>query len=635
MEPMQCSLSSPNYPAIPTHPHGDKLIYRTLNSAQLIASEVHLQNLLKFISPSAKLTENPSLIEFFINGIRLRILNYTKVNFSFNVNFNLLADHSNVAWFTKEDCHIVAYQVEGSEAICIDNKKDSMDFPKSRITISKGTRHYQSYQEQDFENILAAPPISPKGGNTFLTTDPTMIELLNEMDPHANRDKSTLGIYLSRMDAESHDQKDLNIYRLTVLNYTDQKITFDIRRNFRINGKIFATFTPDDCQTIAYYLKDLSRKYIHTLIKDEDKPGFQKFTYIQSWQILLQRHLLCISQTNLLKKKQSSIKSNMILEKYMNNKSQILNEILKDNPYFLQLMPEISTAAIEILQPSIVESRNLNRCIRILNLTHQKLSFNKKQELHVNGLPVEIDKSDCSKFLKANKLHMIAYKVPNNLDIICLDFKEDGDSFPEERHFLKKDFQCYKFTIASSFSWQISDQSLFAIHPQSPDSSTAFTIAKNIIKLTRNRPVQNKPFNVSIFPSRFSKSRLSQRTGFAVINYSRFHVAIDVCKRIWIDNCFIKIDNEDPILIVSQSIYDPEIIYLRTASSEMSLKKNWARINSIGYSRLFETTHWERVYNNLWRGQYTKESCFSHLPRELIHKIAATYLELLNRSLDW
>src|ERR1700722_14298183 len=85
----------------------------SLDSAHYIANDKLLQDLLKFISPAAILTNNPSLMEFFINGTRIKILNYTNIVLSFDDKLNLFANNKKIAILRTENCHLVAYHVKG------------------------------------------------------------------------------------------------------------------------------------------------------------------------------------------------------------------------------------------------------------------------------------------------------------------------------------------------------------------------------------------------------------------------------------------------------------------------------------------------------------------------------------------
>lgn len=44
--------------------------------------------------------------------------------------------------------------------------------------------------------------------------------------------------------------------KLSVINHTDQKITFSATRDLLINGQSISTFTEDDCHVIAYHLEN-------------------------------------------------------------------------------------------------------------------------------------------------------------------------------------------------------------------------------------------------------------------------------------------------------------------------------------------------------------------------------------------
>lgn len=632
--------------------HGivEELPSQILDSTKHIANE-HFQNLLKFVSPAAKLTDSPSLIEFDFKGFKLKILNFTKIRlfFSFIEKKLYLISHNlkltrtvKVATFTEEDCVLVAYHVKGSKIICIDNKKDYMPVPKTRIFISKeGDKYDLTASDEDLENLLGVSPQKPLGGKKFLKTDPTMINLLKELDSYAIFEKGTLGVYYSRANMYSHKREDWNTYRFTVLNLTDQKITFDIRRNFRINGDIFAGYTPDHCQIIAYRLKDFP-KYFHILVQDEGESNFQKFTYYESWMNKhYQNHAIFDSKIATMQQKnnyQPNIKFQQP-QRHSSFNSGALNDILTNNPHFSQLLQEISADAIAISEPTVIESCGGKKAIKILNLTSHRLSFDENDELQLKGFPIEKDISVNKKFLESSNLIIVAYKVLKNPDIICLDFKLLDDNLPRERHFIIKHSNFYFITASGSFHSKSFDRSLFSIQPKQ-DVAAALKIIKHPFVLSLESYMQkNKNGQLAIYPSWCEMNPTQKKINISIINYSNHCITIDTLNRLWIDNSqkeFKEPIEKDTIIIAYHPQNNSNKLRLKSTYWELNFEKKICCLNdSLKYHRFFYTLHFERVYNNLWRPGYNVHSAFSHLPREIIRQIAGLYLKCLKKSLDW
>lgn len=614
----------------------DGLPDKILDSTKEAANE-HFQVLLKFISPAAELTNTPSLLEFCFKEIKLKILNYTqvKLSFIFKDKLYLIANKNPVASIAEENCHLVAYHVKESPLICIDSKKNHMDLPKDRLFISSQGERCELGLNDDgkFENLLGVPAMEPLEGEKFLETDPTIVNLLKELDPHANFETKSLKIYHSRFDKYLTKHTDASICRLTILNLTNERVTFDIRRNFRINGKKIVTFTPDHCQLIAYRLKDFP-KYLHILVQDEGHSSFQKISYEESWERKNQPN-----QTTLDAKKSSALQKNSFqpiikFQQAQSNdffSSEILNEILRNHPHFSELIQEISADAVGISEPTLVERYSAGKTIRILNLTYHSLSFI-GEELHLKGLPITKDPSANKKLMNPNNLVIIAYKVLKNPHIICLDFKEINDSLAQERFFIVKKSNRYFLTVASPSS-EIFGQSLFSIRPKQNVTADLKIVNHPFLSTLPTAIWKNKIGCLTIYPSRSERNSTIKRFNISIINYSTHCITMDIFGRLWIDSCaFAETLEKNSIFVAFQPEGNSEKIQFKNTNGELNFEKKWSCLNSGPYyQKFFKTVHFERVYSNLWRPHYDSQSSFSRLPKELIQQIAHLYLKCLKK----
>jgi len=94
------------------------------DEAQKYASQnENMRVLSNQILPMALLNQGVSLNDFYCDGIKLTVLNYTPFKIQFNEERILSVNNCSIAAFTKDDCQVIAYQVNGSpNLICFESK---------------------------------------------------------------------------------------------------------------------------------------------------------------------------------------------------------------------------------------------------------------------------------------------------------------------------------------------------------------------------------------------------------------------------------------------------------------------------------------------------------------------------------
>lgn len=94
----------------------------------------NMRVLAKEILPMAILNVRASLKGFECNGIKLTVLNYTPYKICFDENRRLSIENCHISNFSKDDCQVIAYQVNGSpEVICLENKDILKPNPSKRF----------------------------------------------------------------------------------------------------------------------------------------------------------------------------------------------------------------------------------------------------------------------------------------------------------------------------------------------------------------------------------------------------------------------------------------------------------------------------------------------------------------------
>jgi len=114
MEPMDQSQLTVYGPQNPLVLKGDK-------AREYASQDENLRILSKEIFPMALLNQTASLEDFYCEGVKLTVLNFTPFKIIFNKERVLYVNDRKISTFTKLDRQLIAYQVNGSpNLICFD-----------------------------------------------------------------------------------------------------------------------------------------------------------------------------------------------------------------------------------------------------------------------------------------------------------------------------------------------------------------------------------------------------------------------------------------------------------------------------------------------------------------------------------
>jgi hypothetical protein len=584
-----------------------------------IPKEKDLQTkLLSFVAPQALLDRPLQTTDFPLMNKRVRLLNYTDANLKF-VDHRLYLDKKFLTTFTTEDCHMVAYHVQGHpDVICIDVKDDPIQEPIPRQFVFDNEL-YSANESPDVlrtcAKLFAVKPLSLAMED--IKNDDTWLAIAKMMPSEALvNDRREILRFNTRGNSDASGE---NI-SLTLINDTSMDLSFDVARHLRINGKIFSTYTADDCFSHAYTLQG-HPNLICVDEKDVGKDSPHSYYIHESWA--KKKSALLMTKKCKTKKYQwhTLIHKQFLIDKVTDHTFPI------EDPSLKMLLSKLSPFAI---MPSCAPAIKINetRDVMVLNLTSHNIEIDDLGTLLMDGQFVFIIPKEFKRG--------IFYRVAPFPEVLCLE------SCNIENEMMRRRFiDPFKY-LEVGLNSTIATMPALAT-PKRTSTKSLKEISKDLtdVLLPTKAIIRRHP-RISFFDIPKMKEPWLPRSDIrcGLINHTKHSITIDLLHNVSIDGCMIgSLDTSQANIVKKNSL---TFIAYQVAKKE--------HVIHIGGHKFYRALNWapkfevrntlldialQTLFNTIWAG--TKDAASSiykgDFTTDVTSQIMLIYLRLKNMQL--
>jgi hypothetical protein len=451
--------------------------------------------------------------------------------------------------------------------------------------------------------------------------------------------------------------------KLSVVNHTDQKITFNASRKLLINEQSISTFTEDDCQIIAYHLE---AQPLMICFEQKDIlapfPGNRFYSHL-TWnrvddntpKVLPEPSFYHVAQgLNLML--ENCIANPIARKQFIPKPIELSPEIDENMQKHLQaILAEIAPRAILTASPTWIEETSDIKSTRILNFTSHSLTLVDGYQLKINDEP---EPFFVFTLFSTSHCCAVAYQVKDVPNCICLEVKNLNNTDLLDRVILIYEGNEWQEILAHELPNECEGlESILALPPKYP--SEANLEAEGLLQtISKDANLKKNP-HIAFYESRrdvaseessdseelpighILRKREAGRTRHTIVNHTSQEITFDVNHRLCINDNFIFAANAIPSHTTAYHPFNSLEICIEhkyenndpepTVVCELN---KWSRtLGKSTQTRLFaEQVHQEvkeKAFKMLWLAGEDEASTLSanKIPRDLLSMIINLFVQ--------